>query len=242
LTDKKLFEEQMNTYQKLLRESSNNLTKILEGERSKFAAFLHDSIGQDLLLIKLGIVNIKKNISDAKLNSEFSDVIKQLDAAITEVKEISRTIKPLNLDELGLITVLASMCRNVAKESNIKANLQLPDDSVKLDKELDVCLFRVTQEALNNIIKHSQAKNFSINLKVHDSSVTLIISDDGIGFNPTLLINDKYVSDGMGLINMQERVESLHGSFHIDTNINGGTVIIADFPNYRKFSNVEFNN
>ncbi len=239
LTDKKLFEEQMNIYQKLLKESSAHLTQILEEERCKFAAFLHDSIGQDLLLIRLGIVNIKKNITVAKLNFEFSDVIKQLDAAITEVKEISRSIRPLNIDELGLMTVLASMCRNVAKESDIRASLQLPDDNLKLEKDLDVCLYRVTQEALNNIIKHSRANNFSVKLKADDSTVTLIISDDGIGFNPTLLFKDKYVSDGMGLINMQERVERLNGTFHIDSTINSGTVIIADFPQKRQSINAE---
>jgi signal transduction histidine kinase len=77
---------------------------------------------------------------------------------------------------------------------------------------------------------------------MHDSSITLTISDDGIGFNPTLLFNDKYVSDGMGLINMQERVERLNGSFHIDTTVNRGTVIIADFPKNIRSMNAEIEN
>lgn len=69
-----------------------------------------------------------------------------------------------------------------------------------------------------------------MNLEIDDESITLIISDDGIGFKPTVLLEEKYISDGIGILNMQERVESLNGSFHIDSSHNNGTVITIDFP------------
>ena len=99
-----------------------------------------------------------------------------------------------------------------------------------LTKDIELCIYRVIQEALNNIIKHSKAKEFIVSLEIDDESITLIISDDGIGFKPILLLNEKYVSDGMGILNMQERVERLNGSFHIDSSHNNGTVITIDFP------------
>jgi signal transduction histidine kinase len=145
-------------------------------------------------------------------------------------KEMSHNIRPLNLNELGLLTVITSLCKAVSRESCIVYQLKLPKEDPKLTKELELCIYRVTQEALNNIIKHSKAKEFIVNLELDEESITLIISDDGIGFKPTLLLNEKYISDGMGILNMQERVERLNGSFHIDSSYNSGTVITIDLP------------
>jgi signal transduction histidine kinase len=69
-----------------------------------------------------------------------------------------------------------------------------------------------------------------VNLNVDNGSATLIISDDGIGFKPSILLNNKYISDGLGILNMQERIERLNGTFHIDSTINYGTILIASFP------------
>jgi len=143
---------------------------------------------------------------------------------------MSHNIIPLNLNELGLITVITSLCKAVSKESGIISHLKLPKEDPELTRELDICIYRVIQEALNNIIKHSKAKEFTVNLEIDDESTTLIISDDGIGFKPTVLLDEKYISNGMGILSMQERVEKLNGSFHIDSSHNNGTVITIDFP------------
>ncbi len=230
LTEKKNYEVQMTTYQKLLRESSANLNSIIEEERNRFAGLLHDSIGQSLLLIKLSLQNVRKNFSNQISENIFEDVTNLLDSTISEVKDISQNIRPLNLNELGLITVITSLCKAVSKESGIISHLRLPKEDPELTRELEICMFRVIQEALNNIIKHSKAKEFTMNLEIDDESITLIISDDGIGFKPILLLDEKYISDGMGILNMQERVERLSGSFHIDSSHNNGTVITIDFP------------
>lgn len=230
LTEKKNYEVQMTTYQKLLRESSANLNSIIEEERNRFAGLLHDSIGQSLLLIKLSLQNARKNSSNQLGGNIFEDITNLLDSTISEVKEISHNIRPLNLNELGLITVIISLCKAVSKESGIISHLKLPKEDPELTRELEICIFRVIQEALNNIIKHSKAKEFIVNLEIDDESITLIISDDGIGFKPTVLLDEKYISDGMGILNMQERVERLDGSFHIDSSHNNGAVITIDFP------------
>jgi len=233
LTEKKEYEEQMNTYQKLLKDSTANLQKMLDQERNSFAGLLHDSIGQNLLLIKLGMNNYKKINFKNSENDEFNKTIDLLDSTITEIKQIAHSIKPLNLDELGLITVLTSMCRKVSKESGIKAQLQLPVTDTDLPAELEECIYRITQESLNNMIKHSKANVFNVSLNIDEDTAVLFISDDGIGFKPTKLLNDKYVSDGMGILNMQERVERIGGTFHIDSSHNNGTLIVAEFSIYK---------
>ena len=242
ITEKKEHLEQLNTYQKLLKESSAKSIKDLEVERSKLAALLHDSIGQNLLLIKLGIQNLKKFLNGKESQEEFYNISNIVDSIIKETKDISRSIRPLNLDELGLTTVLASICKNVARESHLTYQLNLPDDKVSLSKDLEACICRVTQESLNNIIKHSRAKSFAVNLNSDFDAVTLVVSDDGIGFKPSILLNDKYISDGLGIINMQERVERLDGTFHIDSSIDHGTIIISNFPLIENKNERESNN
>jgi signal transduction histidine kinase len=209
LTEKKKYEVQMTKYQNFLKDSSAHL---------------------NLLLIRLSLQNARKNFSNEFISSTFDDITSLLDKTIGEVKEMSHNIRPLNLNELGLITVITSLCKAVSRESCIVYQLKLPKEDPKLTKELELCIYRVTQEALNNIIKHSKAKEFIVNLELDEESITLIISDDGIGFKPTLLLNEKYISDGMGILNMQERVERLNGSFHIDSSYNSGTVITIDLP------------
>ncbi len=231
LTDKKEYEEQMEVYQRLLRDSSANLLTVLEKERIGFASLLHDSISHNLLLIKLGVQNVLKGENSRLEKSEGGNTLDLLDSTIAEVKEIARNIRPVNLEELGLVTVLTSMCKNVSRKSGIKLHLELPQSKIRLNSDLEICLYRVAQEVLNNIIKHSKAKEFTLNLLIDDESIAMIISDNGIGFKPTLLMNRKYVSDGMGLMSMQERVERLNGSFHIDSSHNNGTVITVEFPN-----------
>ena len=229
VSTKKEYGEQMHLYQKLLSNSSAHLHKVLEEERSKFSRLLHDSIGQNLLLIKMNILNQKKMNREVLNESEFEKALELLESTIIEVKEISRNIRPLNIEELGLNTVLKSMCMKVSKEYGIETNVQIPDSDIILNNDLEVCIYMVVQEALNNIMRHSKAKKVTVNLDIKDETTTLIISDDGIGFKPTQLLNEKYISDGLGILNMQEQVERLNGSFHIDSSNNHGTIIIADF-------------
>jgi signal transduction histidine kinase len=230
LTEKNDYKTQMGIYQKLLKDSSAHLNSVIEEQRNRFAGLLHDSIGQNLLLTKLSLHNAKKAYADLSKEDHFNDTFELLDSTISEVKEIARTIKPLNLDELGLVTVITSMCKNVSRESGIISYLELPDFNPRLSKELNTCIYRVIQEALNNIIQHSKAREFNVSLTIDEEFVSLITSDDGIGFTPKVLLNEKYISDGMGLLSMQERIERLEGTFHIDSSHNNGTVITVEFP------------
>ena len=230
ITEKKEHIEQLNIYQKLLRDSSARSIQDLEEERSRIAAFLHDSMGQNLLLIKLGVQNLRKLLNGKESQEDFKNTTSIIENTIKDTRNITKSIRHLNLDELGLTTVLASLCKNVASVSHLDYHFDIPYDYKSLSKDLENSIYRITQESLNNIIKHSRAKSFAVNLNVDSDSVTLVISDDGIGFKPSVLLDDKYISDGLGLLNMQERVERLNGDFHIDSSIDNGTIIIANFP------------
>lgn len=229
-TAQKEYDRQMSNYQNLLRNSSAHLQKVIEEERNRLSRILHDSIAQNMLLIKLNVGNYKKFINYGLEEEEYLRTINILDSTLKDIRELAHNLKPLNIDELGLETVVKSMCNNVAREAGYKYQIQFPEHPINISKELEVCLFRVIQESLNNIIRHAKATSFNINLLLDDESLVLFISDDGIGFKPKKLLNEKYISDGLGVMNMQDTVEKLNGNFQIDSTNNSGTVIIAAFP------------
>ena len=243
-TAQKEYDRQMNNYQNLLRNSSTHLQNVIEEERNRLSRILHDSIAQNILLIKLNVGNYKKFINAGLKEEEYQRTISILDSTLKDIRELAHNLKPLNIDELGLETVVKSMCSNVAREAGYKYQLQFPETPINISKELEICIFRVIQESLNNIIRHSKAKSFNINLLLDDSTLVLFISDDGIGFKPKKLLNDKYISDGLGVMNMQETVEKLNGTFQIDSSNNSGTVIIVAFPieNIKEYEKSSYKN
>lgn len=229
-TAQKEYDRQMTNYQNLLRNSSAHLQKVIEEERNRLSRILHDSIAQNMLLIKLNVGNYKKFVGTGFDEKEYLRTINILDSTLKDIRELAHNLKPLNIDELGLETVVKSMCSNVAREAGYKYQIQFPKTPFNMSKELEICIFRVIQEALNNIIRYAKATSFTINLLLDEEALVLFISDDGIGFKPKKLLNEKYISDGLGIMNMQETVEKLNGTFQIDSTNNSGTVIIAAFP------------
>ncbi|MCZ7608751.1 MAG: sensor histidine kinase [Ignavibacterium sp.] len=229
-TEQKEYDRQMTNYQNLLRNSSAHLQKVIEEERNRLSRILHDSIAQNILLIKLNVNNYKKFLNSGLVEEEYYRTINILDSTLKDVRELAHNLKPLNIEELGLETVVRSMCNNVAREGKYKYQLQFPEQPLQLPKDIEICVFRVIQESLNNMIRHAKATSFTINLFFEETALVLFISDDGIGFKPKKLLNEKYISDGLGMMNMQESVEKLKGSFQVDSSNNSGTIIIAAFP------------
>jgi len=241
-TAQKEYDRQMTNYQNLLRNSSTHLQKVIEEERNRLSRILHDSIAQNMLLVKLNVSNYKKFINSGLNEEEYLRTIKILDSTLKDIRELAHNLKPLNIEELGLETVVRSMCNNVAREGKYKYHLQFPEQHLNLPKDIETCIFRVIQESLNNMIRHAKASSFTINLFFEETALVLFISDDGIGFKPQKLLNEKYISDGLGVMNMQESVEKLKGSFQIDSSNNSGTIIIAAFPTELLTTNENTNN
>ena len=224
------YDEQMRDYQQLLKNTSAYLQKTQEEERGRISQELHDSVGQNLLLVKLNISRYKKFISLGIDEKEYKRTIEILDMVITKIREVAHNLKSPSLDELGLVTLIKSMCRSISRESGLKYELQLPQNIDGISKEIQICIYRIVQESLNNIIRYSKASEYTVNILEETGTITLFISDDGIRFNPQKLFNGKYISDGLGIMNMQESVERLNGNFHIDSSVNQGTNIIVTFP------------
>jgi two-component system NarL family sensor kinase len=130
---------------------------------------------------------------------------------------------------MGLGLSLKMLAEKISEDTGISGTVDIYGTEERLDKKLELTLYRITQEALGNIIKHSKAKVFTIQLINKNDSTRLLISDDGVGFDTAKIKKDTIYS-GFGLLNMQERLNTYNGKLKIDTSPGNGTVIITEIP------------
>lgn len=222
ITERKKYEDDLKTYQQKLRNLSRDIQTKTEEERKRLAGELHDSVGQQLSLLKLKVQQVSHGFKEKE-----DDLLNTVDGITNEVRSILYQLRPKVLDELGLGAAVTSLVERINNESGIKGDVSIVGRDNRYIPHIEINIFRIIQEALNNIIKHSGANEFFIQMILKDDSLRIIISDDGIGFNQA----DK--SNGYGMINMRERIESLNGKIKIDSTVNEGTVIIVDLKNIR---------
>jgi signal transduction histidine kinase len=226
ITDIVKSELKLKEYQSKLRKLSMYLEDKLEDERNHIARELHDSIGQNLSLLKMKTQNIASNASADEINNMLSTLSAELSSAIKEVKDIAYQLKPKILDELGLEPAIRSLIAQVNENTNINGTIALIGNKRRIDSTIETSLYRVTQEATSNILAHSEAKEFKIQLIYLANTTRLVISDDGKGFIVDELQHK--ANSGIGLINMRERIENLGGSLKIESTPNNGTILFVE--------------
>jgi len=213
---------------KLERERQNRFSKQLiesqEEERKRLSKELHDSLGQNLLVIK-NLLHIYQS-SDVREDNELENISDLIKETIGEVKEISTTLHPHQLERLGLKKALISMINKISQSVSIKFNYEIDDIAGLIPKEAEINIFRIVQESANNIIKHSQATSANILLKNRDNLIEIIVEDNGKGFD----IYEKEIQgkliEGLGLKSLKERARLLNGDFNIESSKGKGTKII----------------
>ncbi len=214
-----------------------------ENERKRIARELHDSIGQSLGATKFKLEELlidKKDIFNADYD-EFTNVVINLQSLIQEVRHISMDLRPALLDDLGTLVTLNWFCRefeNTYSGISVKQIINAEESNISEDNK--VIIFRIVQEAMNNIVKHANAKNIVLELDHSESGLTMSISDDGCGFNKNQLINNQINASNkdnnmpkcnFGLSSMRERAESTSGDFVIQTIPNVGTRVSVSWEN-----------
>jgi PAS domain S-box-containing protein len=228
VTEKIKIENQLEVERK---ERSVAIFEAQEEERLRLAGDLHDGLGQMLTGIMYFIENnFNGDINGNEMNQK---TIKQLqlliDSAIKETKSISHNIIPMLLKDFGLVIAIKKIASQINSNNDFNINIDEFNFDSRLDARIEKILYRVCQEALNNILKHSLAKNINIHLIKHDHSVVLLIDDDGVGFEIEKVDRTKNFS-GIGLISMKERVSALNGVFSISSGKNKGTEILIEIP------------
>jgi len=223
-------------------ESRNRELKILsrqlmhaeDTERRRIARDLHDSIGQSLSAIKFHVENTVSDIGDRLGENDrmlLNRLVPMIQSAITDVRRIIRNLRPSMLDNLGIMATIDWQCREFGSVfTNIRIKKQLEMADREVPDKLKGPIFRVLQEALNNIGKHSGASSVAISLFQRDGHVCFEIEDDGCGFDPQSTRLQELDRTGMGLAGMKERLELSGALFTIDSAPGRGTRVSAIWP------------
>jgi PAS domain S-box-containing protein len=221
-------EEEVRESEQRLRSLSSQLLTAQENERKQIARDLHDGIGQMLSAIKFKIEDTlqKKGKGRAKLMAEdIHTLIPMIRGSIEEVRKIQMDLRPSTLDDLGIVATIGWFCREFQKiYSTIHIEKQLDVQENEIAARLKTVAYRILQEAMNNIAKHSKANLIRLALRKNGREVELAIEDNGIGFNL-----ENY-QKGFGLESMKERADLSGGTLTIESTIGKGTIIIASWP------------
>ena len=203
---------------------SRQLIESQESERQRIAAELHDSIGQSLLIIKnRALFGVMKADGDGPAREEFDEIKLSASQAINEVREIAYNLRPYLLDRIGLTKTLEAMIEKIAAASNLQIRSTIAPIDGMLSKEAEINLYRIVQEAVNNIVKHAEADEATIEVQAEQNAIRIRIADNGRGFNQPALSESS--PRGFGLTGINERVRILGGSCHISSTPGQGTTI-----------------
>jgi len=226
ITDK-IKAEEANIELKESKVRADSIIERLEEERSRISRELHDGIGQLISATKFNIEAFEKTTDITYPSLQKS---KQLLAQSgTELKNIIYELHPTFLDNYGLPVALKALCDEVTESSKIKTALNIAEYEGRLDNKIELYAFRIVQEALNNIMKHSGAEKAEVSVYLRNNSLNICIKDNGKGFdidNVVLLKNKK----PYGLMNIKERVKMLNGNIQIDSNPANGTELLITIP------------
>ncbi len=212
----------------LKAEKIKQLRAMIDGqelERQRFSRELHDGLGQSLFGIKMKLENQFSSGADALTVSQ-NELLNNFDITIEEVRRLSNNLKPAVLEEFGIANALTNLCREIDESSSFSLISSIDDTGMKLAKRSQTYLFRIAQEALNNIQKHARPTNVSLNFFLEGKKVVLSIEDDGCGFDVERARDKR----GNGLNNMTERVNLLKGTIHINSVVKRGTIITVELP------------
>jgi len=231
MTKRRQAEEALRESDKELRILSNQLLSTEEKERKRIARELHDGIGQALSAIKFAVENSLRELRAEPYHSELTSLeslIPLTQKTIEEVRRIVQDLRPSILDDLGILATITWFCRefkNVYSSIQIKREIDIQENDIP--SPLKTVIYRILQEALNNVAKHSRACLVKLSLRKIEGGVELKLHDDGQGFDLTEAISLQASRRGFGLASMRERAKLSGAKFNIESTMGKGTTILV---------------
>jgi two-component system, NarL family, sensor kinase len=212
----------------LLEEQSIRNKAIIEAEekeRIRIARELHDGIGQQLSAAKMNLSAFESSVSEQD-KDRYQNMVQLVDDAVKEVRTVSHNMMPNALIRSGLSSAIRDFVHKISSTDALKVDLQIVGLNTRLESTTETVLYRVLQECVSNIVKHAGASHISIQLIQHDKHLSMMVEDNGKGFDTTL-VNQ---AEGIGLKNMVSRVQFLNGTIDFDSTPGKGTTVIIDIP------------
>ena len=211
-----------------LRELSARLMQLQDEERRRIARELHDSVGQTLAALSMNLSTVRVGVEQlARTSAALNDSESLVREMVTEVRTISHLLHPPLLDELGLSSALRWYVNGFSQRSSIKVDLDMPEDFGRLPSDIETAIFRVVQECLTNIHRHSESPVAKIRVRHTDHEVTVEIEDKGRGI-PSKKLHELTAAGtpGVGVRGMQERIRQLGGTLDISSGGHGTRVVV----------------
>jgi PAS domain S-box-containing protein len=228
ISDRKQAEEDLRKSHAQLRELSSHMEVVREEERRKMAREIHDELGQALTVLKMDISWLSHHLTDDKnqIENKLDELSGRIDATIHTVQRLSSELRPGMLDDLGISAAIEWQANQIRDRTNITFDIVSTPEDITLDATSSITFFRIFQETLTNIVRHSGATQVEVNLNQDEKNTTMTVSDNGKG------ISRQQVSDptSLGLIGIRERVSNIDGLFKLSSESGKGTTIFISIP------------
>jgi signal transduction histidine kinase len=208
---------------------SRQLIAYQEGERKRIAAELHDGLGQRLIVIKNLTRLFLRNVNaKEEWPLKIDEISQECSRAIEEVREISYNLRPYQLDRLGLSKAVLALVRTASKATSAKLTAEVDDIDTFFPKEAEISFYRIVQECLTNVVKHSEATQARVSIRCDEGKLSLEVRDNGKGFTSRIPVTDP-ATGGFGLVGIRERAQLLGGEALIHTASGQGTTVTVHF-------------
>jgi len=227
ITDRHFASEQVRVAAEQLRALASRLQQVREEERTEVAREIHDELGQALTGLKLDIAWMKNRLPrNHAMMEQCASVIERIDQTLTAVRRIATELRPSILDQLGLAAALEWQGQEFRARAGIDVTTEIVVDDALIPDKLGSSAFRILQESLTNVLRHSKATHVAIRLERTPSLLTLEITDNGVGASPTYLNGTR----SLGVIGMRERALACGGEFSIAGTAGKGTTVLLRVP------------
>jgi signal transduction histidine kinase len=233
-TDKYRFKKGLRKAKEKIHILSSKIMEAEENQKRLIARELHDGVGSSLTAVKFALEE-KVHSTDKKTMDldiiSLEQILSMIRDTIEEIHRISTNLRPSVIDDMGLVIGLNSLFRELQEiHPDIQIKTQVDTEEEGIPESLKIVIFRILQEALNNVFKYSQADNVRVALKKTNKGLELCVEDNGIGFIPEEVLSAHGRTESMGLSTMKERTELSHGKFEINSRKQKGTTIRAVWP------------
>jgi PAS domain S-box-containing protein len=202
---------------------------VREQEKSRIARELHDELAQSLTASKMDAIWLRDRLQgDTEAQSKLVTMLAMLDACVAATRRIAADLRPLVLDDLGLVPALEWLVQNFHQRTGVPCDL-IVDDSLELEEPFATGVFRIVQESLQNVAKHAEAQHVEVEVKLDGAQLLLRVQDDGIGFRPS----GPRKPQSLGLVGLRERAQLMRGELRVDSSPGAGTRVEATIPTYK---------
>jgi PAS domain S-box-containing protein len=227
ITERKIQEEKLRNSREQLRNLSAHLHTVREQERKSIAREIHDELGQTLTALKMDVSWLRNKYRDyATIAEKTTSMLGLIDSTIRTVKRISADLRPVVLDDLGLVAAIEWQAEEFQKRTGIRCTVRFHPNDIRLDRALSIAVFRIYQEALTNVMRHAEATRVNASLEDRNGKITLRVEDNGKG----ITVEEISKPQSFGLMGMRERVLFFGGNVDIDGTSDKGTSITITIP------------